>query len=103
MDKLKLLKTLDKISYIAIINATVFVLLFQYAAATVALYVSLFSYIVAFLTCFLFCFFRFYYASVANENETELVLKKTQKFWILIKLALSLILLVVGLIVFIMW
>ena len=101
MNKQNLLLFLDKVSYLAIINATIFVVLFQFLSAPIFVYVSMFSYLVAFLMSILFCVFRIYYAKT-NTEEIYAITKK-QKIWLIAKIILSFVLFSVSLVIALLW
>lgn len=97
MNKQNILKILDGISYLAIINATVFVLLFQNTASGILLRISLISYFISFLASIAFCFLRLNFAS-GQGVESEFYANKKQKIWNIIRLILSMAIL--GFVVF---
>lgn len=88
MNKQNLLKVTDVISYLAIINATVFILLFQNSDSLLLLKISLISYVFAFVSSIIFCLLRMIF-SKTQELHTELVVSNKQKGWIIIRLTLS--------------
>ena len=88
MNKQNLLRILDGISYLAIINATVFVLLFQNSASMLLLTIALISYVVAFVLGVAFCLTRIIF-SKNQERESEFFVSKKQKVWTIVRLVLS--------------
>lgn len=90
MNKQNLLKIIDSISYLLIINATVFVLLFQNSASLLLLKISLISYAVAFAASIAFCVCRLVFAK-GQQAETELFVSNKQRGWTWVRLILSII------------
>ena len=101
-NRLKILNVLDIISYIAIINATMFVLLFEFTSTGETLYVALASFIVAFLSQAIFGVLRLVY-SKSQHADANFVLSTKQKIWIVVKIVLSGALLAFACIIYALW
>ena len=93
MDRQKILKVIDIVSYVALINATIFVLLFEYTSSIESDKLSITSYIVAFVASALFSVLRFIYSKLPLE-DSSLLLTKKQVVINIIKFIMSIILLV---------
>jgi len=102
MNKKDVLKLLDVVSFIAMINGTVFVLLFQNLSGSMLLYISLISYIIAFTSYAAICVFKLL-CSFKVEVDDEFYLKTKQKVWVSIQLVCSLALIILSALIFIVW
>ena len=85
----------------AIINATLFVVLFQFVSLSWFVYVAMFSYMVAFLTSITFCVFRIYYAK--SYSDDVFAITKKQQTWLIIKTILSFVLFALSLVIALLW
>jgi len=101
MSKQKVLQSIDLVAYFAIINATIFAIVFQYTASVETIKVSLLSFIVGFALSFVFCLLRFVF-SYKFENDENYQLTKKRKIILAIKSILSLLMLVFSMVVLIL-
>lgn len=102
MNKQNILLVLDKVSYVLLINATIFVVLFQFLAGSILLYVAMISYALAFLMIAALCGFRIYLDFIKEENQT-FELSRKKKIWLILKLILSFVLFGLSLVVALLW
>ena len=101
MNKQKVLQSIDLVAYLAIINATIFAIIFQYTASIETIKVSLFSFIVGFALSFLFCLLRFIF-SYKNKNDENYQLTKKRKIILAIKTCLSLLMLIFSIVILVL-
>ena len=92
MKRKEILKVLDYVSYIALLVATVLIIVFEVTANLLFYRLGLYMYEVCFLVLIVFTVLRIFtvFKKGANQDE-EIALSKGQKAFLIVKLVLTLI------------